>query len=260
MASVDIADVKKNQLGKLNKFFEQNSFVGGPVVSKQDIEVFKALSNDFDQKNIHVARWYNYVRVLTPQQIAQLPAEGAVVLTSSSSSASSSSSGSSSGSSSSSSSSSSSEDEATKKRKAKEARQAQKILVEQSNLVFDLQTSTPDADVAAIVEVVRAIERPSLIWAQGHEVIEIGYGIVKIRIGCVITNSQVDTDDLLGELEEIENIREVRLLLSKRSKGVFTVYSCMWSSLFPAQFTSPSHPLAIILSYWLLDLELLWQL
>lgn len=219
MASVDIADVKKNQLGKLNKFLELNSFIGGPVVSKEDIEVFKAISNDFDQKkNVNVARWYNYVRALTPQQINKLPAEGKVALSSSSSasSASGSSSGSSSSGSSSSGSSSSgsdsSDDEATKKRKVKEERWARNIAKEQSNVVFDIQTASPDADVDAIIAAVRAIEYESLIWAQSHEIIDMSYGIKKIRIGNTITNVKVDVDNLQFDLEEIEGVREVKII------------------------------------------------
>jgi len=213
MASVDVAEVKKGQLGKLNKFLESNSFIDGPLVSKKDIEIFKAIANDFDQKkNVSVARWYNFVRQLSPQQIAKLPAEGKVVFTSSSSSSASSSSSSGSSSSGSSSSGSSSDDEATKKRKIKEERWARNIAKEQSNVVFDLQTNSPDVDANELIASIRAIERETLIWAQAHEIIPVAYGIVKIRIGSTITNVFVDVDDLQGELSELEGVSDVKII------------------------------------------------
>eukprot|EP00461_Guttulinopsis_vulgaris_P001214 UN01214 len=217
MATFDVELIKKGQLGQLNKFLETNSFIDGVVVSQKDFEIFKLINNGFDQKkNNHVARWYNYFRQLAPSVIAALPADGQIVFTSSSSSSASSGSSSGSGSSSSGSSSSgssdSSEDEATKKRKEKEARWARNIAKEQSNVVFDI-TARPDVDIDALLEKIRAIERPSLIWAVGHEIMDMGYGVKCIRIGTTITNVLVDVDDLQGEILEWEDeVRDCKIV------------------------------------------------
>lgn len=219
MASVDIASIKKGDAGsmaKLNKFFEVNSFFDGPVCSKQDLEAFKAIANDFDQKKlVHTARWYNYVRQLSPCQIAQLPAQGKVVLTSesgSSDSDSDSDSSSSSSGSSSSGSSSESETEAQKKQRVKEERWAKNVAKEQSNVVFDLQGNSPDVDMEDLAARIRAIERESLIWAISHELIDVAYGIKKLRIGSTIRNVCVDVDDLEGELSELEGVSDVKII------------------------------------------------
>lgn len=216
MASVDIASIKKGDQGtmaKLNKFFEINSFFDGPVLSKKDIEAFKAIANDFDQKKlVHTARWYNYVRQLSPCQIAQLPAEGKVVLSSESDSDSSSSGSDSSSGSSSSGSDSSSEDEAAAKQRVKEERWAKNVAKEQSNVVFDLQGNSPDVDMEDLAARIRQIERESLIWAVAHEVVDVAYGIKKLRIGSTIRNVCVDVDDLEGELSELDGVSNVKII------------------------------------------------
>ena len=55
-------------------------------------------------------------------------------------------------------------------------------------------------------EAVRAITMEGLTWSEKSELVEIGYGISKLQIGCTIIDDLVSTEDLEDSIREIEDM------------------------------------------------------
>lgn len=85
------------------------------------------------------------------------------------------------------------------KKAAKGAKPAAK-----SAVTLDVKPWDDETDLDEMLANVKAIEMDGLIWG-GHQFINVGFGIKKLQINCVVEDDKVSMDDLQGAIEEDED-------------------------------------------------------
>jgi len=83
--------------------------------------------------------------------------------------------------------------------KAKKA--AKPTLIAKSNVIFDVKPWDDETDMKEVERLCRTIEMEGLLWGTGA-LVEIGYGIKKLRITTVIHDDKVSTEDLIDRITE----------------------------------------------------------
>lgn len=106
------------------------------------------------------------------------------------------------------------DDEATKKMfaakaekiKAIQERQAAKAGKARSNLTLDIKPMDSDTDMAELEEQIRAIEIEGVTWLGGS-LIDMVYGLQKLRIMCQLVDALTNPDSVREEVEELEGVQ-----------------------------------------------------
>lgn len=221
-------------IGKLNEHLLTRSYITGYQASRDDILVFDALSEapaagDYP----HASRWYNHIKALLD---ASFPgkAEGVTVEGVAATAA------------------AKVEEEEEeedlgkdvladddddedldlfgemteeekaaaeeKKRiiEAKKEKSRQNALKSKSMIILDIKPWDDTTDLQKMEEEVRAVKRDGLLWGKA-ELVPVGYGIKKIRIGVVIEDAKVPSMDEIIEDElvrdgESENIQSIDIV------------------------------------------------
>merc|ERR1712025_615238 len=94
-------------------------------------------------------------------------------------------------------------EERVKAYKEKKAKKPQ--VIAKSNVIFDVKPWDDETDMAEVERLCRGIEQDGLLWGSAT-LVEIGYGIKKLRITTVIEDDKVSTDDLIEKIcEDFEN-------------------------------------------------------
>ncbi|XP_067937587.1 elongation factor 1-delta-like [Watersipora subatra] len=76
------------------------------------------------------------------------------------------------------------------------AKKAKKpTLIAKSNIILDVKPWDDETDLAEMEKLVRGIEMDGLLWGTA-KLVEVGYGIKKLQISCVVEDDKVGTDDL----------------------------------------------------------------
>jgi len=75
-----------------------------------------------------------------------------------------------------------------------------------SMLILDVKPEDNETDLAAVEKQIREIEMQGLTWGEAQR-IPVAFGIKKIRIGCVVVDELVSTDDLQEGIEAIEGVQ-----------------------------------------------------
>jgi len=83
--------------------------------------------------------------------------------------------------------------------KAKKA--AKPALIAKSNVIFDVKPWDDETDMKEVERLCRTIEMDGLLWGAAT-LVEIGYGIKKLRITTVIEDAKVSTEDLIERITE----------------------------------------------------------
>lgn len=92
--------------------------------------------------------------------------------------------------------------EYNRKRAAKEAEKGK--VVAKSQIVLDVKPWDDETDLAAMEQGVRAIEADGLVWGQS-KLVEVGYGIKKLQITCVVEDDKVGVDFLEEHITALED-------------------------------------------------------
>ncbi|KAK6960520.1 elongation factor 1-beta-like isoform X1 [Biomphalaria glabrata] len=105
-----------------------------------------------------------------------------------------------------------SDDEETKALKAKRVQDYQEkkskkpALIAKSSVLLDVKPWDDETDMAEMERRVRAIEQDGLVWGAS-KLVEVGYGIKKLTIMCVVEDDKVSIEDLsekiTGENEDL---------------------------------------------------------
>ena len=67
---------------------------------------------------------------------------------------------------------------------------AEPALIAKSSIVLDVKPWDDETDMVEMERLVRSIEMDGLLWGKG-QLVEIGYGIKKLQIGCVVEDEKV---------------------------------------------------------------------
>jgi len=89
------------------------------------------------------------------------------------------------------------------KKKEKDDAAGKKVVIAKSTVIFDVKPFGSDTDLAKMEANVRGIEMTGLRWA-GSELVEIAYGVKKLRIISVIVDDEVSVDDLTDKIQAFE--------------------------------------------------------
>lgn len=73
-----------------------------------------------------------------------------------------------------------------------------------SIVTIDVKPWDDETDVEQMLANVKALEVDGLVWG-GHQFIDIGYGIKKLQINCVIEDDKVSTEELQETIAEDED-------------------------------------------------------
>lgn len=189
-------------LEKLNTFLLDNSYAGGWVPSKVDVELFNAIKSSPDTYQ-NVLRWWNNIASYK-SEFASLPAGSAsaaaaeeddddVDLFASDDEEA---------------------DEEAEKIKAariaeynarKEAKEAKKgKVIAKSNIILDIKPWDDETDLEVLEKSIRSITMDGLLWGTG-KFVPVGYGIKKLQITCVIEDDKVMMDDLEDQVTGFED-------------------------------------------------------
>jgi elongation factor 1-beta len=97
--------------------------------------------------------------------------------------------------------------EALKKKQEDAKKDAKKVVVGKSLVIFDIKVWEPQPDdvLGALAERVIAITKPGLVWKTEFQLNDVAYGVKKITIGCVIQDDIVSTEDIIEEVESWED-------------------------------------------------------
>ena len=97
---------------------------------------------------------------------------------------------------------------AEKAKAAKAAKEAKKKKdkVEKSQVVIEVKPWEADQDLPALYEKIkREVTMDGLQWGEAYKLQEVGYGIKKLVMSCVIEDEKVMTDDFLEPIQEMED-------------------------------------------------------
>lgn len=189
-------------LEKLNTFLLDNSYAGGWVPTKVDVELFNAIKSSPNTYQ-NVLRWWNNIASYK-SEFASLPAGSAsaaaaeeddddVDLFASDDEEA---------------------DEEAEKIKAariaeynarKEAKEAKKgKVIAKSNIILDIKPWDDETDLEVLEKSIRSITMDGLLWGTG-KFVPVGYGIKKLQITCVIEDDKVMMDDLEDQVTGFED-------------------------------------------------------
>jgi len=190
-------------LGKLNNFLLNKAYIQGWEVSTEDVAVFKALSSAPNAEFINALRWWNHIKSYESEfgnfKASAAPAaddddddDDSVDLFGSDSE-------------------DDGEAERVKaeriaaynaKKSAKEAVKGKTIA--KSSISLDVKPWDDETDLKEVEKMCREIEMEGLVWGSA-QLKPIGYGIMKLRITCVVEDDKVSTDDLVEKIEGFED-------------------------------------------------------
>jgi len=80
-----------------------------------------------------------------------------------------------------------------------------------SMVLFDVMPSDVDVDMEGLEERVRGVVKEGLIW-KGSDIVDVAYGIKKLRIRCQVVDSKVSVDDLSTELSGFDIVQSVDIV------------------------------------------------
>lgn len=87
-----------------------------------------------------------------------------------------------------------------------QARQAAKAGKARSNLTLDVKPEDSDTDMAALEEAIRGITIEGVTWLGGS-LIDIAYGLQKLRIMCQLVDQLTNPDSIREEVENLEGVQ-----------------------------------------------------
>ena len=90
------------------------------------------------------------------------------------------------------------EDKAAAKKKAKPA------VIAKSSVCFDVKGYESDADWDAMATKIRQIKMDGLVWMDTHNIVEIAFGMKKLRMTMLIEDEKIQTDDVFELIEAWE--------------------------------------------------------
>ena len=73
--------------------------------------------------------------------------------------------------------------------------------IEKSIVAFDVKVHNEDEDFDALWTDIVAIQKEGLTWNQNFELIEVAFGMQKIRMSMVIVDDLIGVDELYEEIE-----------------------------------------------------------
>jgi len=77
-------------------------------------------------------------------------------------------------------------------------------VIAKSNIIMDIKPWDDETDMKELESSIRSIEMDGLLWGTG-KLVEIGYGIKKLQITCVIEDDKVMMDDLEEKIMDFED-------------------------------------------------------
>jgi elongation factor 1-beta len=191
----------------LDSFLFDKSYIEGFEASQADVVVFEAMSGAPAAKYVNASRWHKHIDFHVkkgasfPGEKKSLesygPAESATAAAAADDDLDLFG--------------ESSEDEEAERAKAERlaAYQAKKALkpavIAKSSVVIDVKPWDDETDLKEMERQVRALEIDGLLWGAS-KFVDIGYGIKKLQISCVIEDEKVGIDlinDSITELEEL---------------------------------------------------------
>jgi len=198
----------KGQAGlkALNEFLADRSYIEGWVASQADVAVFEAVGKAPAAALAHALRWFNQISSYGSKK-GSLPgvkkpvntygAAGNATAAAAEDSESDDDDGDLFGS-------DTEEEKAIKAARVeayKEKKSAKPALIAKSNVIFDVKPWDDETDMAEVERLCRTIVMDGLLWGSS-KLVEIGYGIKKLRITTVIEDAKVSTEDLIEKITE----------------------------------------------------------
>jgi len=89
-----------------------------------------------------------------------------------------------------------------KKKEEKESKKGK--VIAKSNIIMDIKPWDDETDMKELEANIRSISMDGLLWGTG-KLVEIGYGIKKLQITCVIVDDLVMMDDLEEQITDFED-------------------------------------------------------
>jgi len=89
-----------------------------------------------------------------------------------------------------------------KKKEEKESKKGK--VIAKSNIIMDIKPWDDETDMKELESAIRSIAMDGLLWGTG-KLVEIGYGIKKLQITCVIEDDKVMMDDLEDQIIGFED-------------------------------------------------------
>ena len=97
-----------------------------------------------------------------------------------------------------------------RKKAAEEAAKKKPKKAAKSIIVFDIKGFEVGFDWNSYADKVRAIEMDGLTWLDSHQVVDIAFGMQKLRMTIIIVDDKIETDDIWEKIaEDEENVQNV---------------------------------------------------
>jgi len=77
-------------------------------------------------------------------------------------------------------------------------------LIAKSNVILDCKPWDDETNMQEMEKLVRAIEMPGLLWGAS-KFVEVGYGIKKLQISCVVEDDKISIEELTEKIESNED-------------------------------------------------------
>jgi len=77
-------------------------------------------------------------------------------------------------------------------------------LIAKSNVILDCKPWDDETDMKEMEKLVRGIEMTGLLWGAS-KLVEVGYGIKKLQISCVVEDDKISIEELTEKIESNED-------------------------------------------------------
>lgn len=86
------------------------------------------------------------------------------------------------------------------------AKKKKKKKIERTQLTFYVNAVEYPCDMEALEASVRTVQMDGLSWGEAFDVKDIGYGIQKLHVQCIIVNDLLGTDDVTAAVEALDTV------------------------------------------------------
>jgi elongation factor 1-beta len=89
--------------------------------------------------------------------------------------------------------------------KAKNVKGAKPAIIAKSIILLDVKVWDMEQDLDVLAKKIQSdIVKDGLVWKTEYQLLDVAFGIKKIRTGCVVEDDKVGVDDLVEEIESWE--------------------------------------------------------
>lgn len=90
-------------------------------------------------------------------------------------------------------------------RKKNADKKKEKVVIQKSLVVIDIKVHDMEQDLDALAKKVLETQFDGLVWKTEYKLLDVAFGVKKIRIGMVVEDAKVSVDDIIDHIAQWED-------------------------------------------------------